>query len=248
MINMKKTFAPALAILALSALTCSAVAAENTASTNPSDNPENQIKRITNPSLGDDIYFSGNSDQNAVCKSLGYEKAEEGSATIDMKIAAGKAKVSVDAAAGTSGVVDGGAITEIICAHRLSRKNSFKTHLFSSPTEVRKVPYSAKSDPTGVCIAEGYDKALEGSVKNTNKLVTVSMVIVDKTGNNTGGDHDNFGIEEVGCIKSTPSGHKSVGDTSHDKKVHGGNTPKKDPAAGGTDTPATGAGAETGGK
>ena len=228
MITMKKSIGSVFAILALTALTCSAYAAED-ANTNPSDNPENQIKRFSMPSLGDNIYFSGNSDQNAVCKALGYEKAEEGSATVDPKVGVGEAKVLINGTA-TSGQTDGGAITEILCKHKLTRKYSFKTHNLNSPTEVRKVPYSSKSDPNGVCKVEGYDKALEGSAKNTDHLITVSMVIVDKDGNNAGGDHDNFGVDQVSCIKVTPAGHKSEGDTSHNAKVHGGSTAKKETA------------------
>ena len=161
---------------------------------------------VTNPSLGDGVLVSASSNQNGMCKALGYEKAAVGSVVSDCKISSGISQVIInDDGSITQG--DCGAdvcrIAQLICLNGVTRASD-QTHLIVKPTHAQsKAPYSATSDQNGVCVSLGYDHAAVGSMIMDCRIVNnLSQVVVDASGSVVSGDlgQDVCRVEQLVCV------------------------------------------------
>jgi hypothetical protein len=160
---------------------------------------------LSNPSLGDRILFSSASDQNGVCRAMGYERAAVGTMVRGVDF---NAKVVVD----DNGVIfrgengdyqNGGhdSISEIVCVNKLNGPNNQTVTVIDPKHPTSGVVFSSVSNQDGVCKSQGYPRSANGSA--TRSVDFNSKVIVDASGSIVGGedgDYQRGGHDRIGSI------------------------------------------------
>lgn len=177
----------------------------------PSDDPSGDelSYRVNHPSAGGNVYFSNKSNQNGVCRALGFEKAAIGSAESSGAIV-GPTLIVNDAGTVTGGEVvtstTGLWFTSIICVNKLSQP-LIQTFMRENPTHPTSNAYfSSRSSLTGVCKVLGYQGGGAGAAEHSGSVVP-PVLIIDSTGKIEGAEEINnrygFWISRISCWNST---------------------------------------------
>jgi hypothetical protein len=144
---------------------------------------------LTEPRLGGYL-FDRQSDQNGICKALGYEGAAVGSAEASGAGSLTTVIANRDGIITRFGLVtrtDGYWITKIICLNKTGVREGFRNVLVHMPRHPESYSfYSTKSSNRGVCKLTGHRDAA-GAVRDGGSAVG-PVVIVDSEGEVTGGE------------------------------------------------------------
>jgi hypothetical protein len=153
------------------------------------------------------LYFSNQSDQNGICRALGYERAAKGSMKKSGEVVGLTVEVNSD------GIVSGGNevtaregywASELVCVNPQSAKPNQETPVKIDHPTLDGIYFSDSSNSDGVCRALHYDRAADGGRKKSGEAVG-SVIAVDRTGKITGGgivtDKTGFWILEIICIQ-----------------------------------------------
>lgn len=156
---------------------------------------------IKNPTQGGGVRISASSDENGVCKALGYQRA-----IVDM-LKSGiyeSPMVYVD----QNGVIAGGvqtgrSINEINCVNKVGEQKE-KTLQFINPSYSRiNAMFSIYSDQNGVCKAFGLQRAAMGTMNYLGNYFGPT-VIADKNGTITEGRRVGPKIGSIICVDLVP--------------------------------------------
>jgi len=171
---------------------------------NPSSNfPNIEAKLITLPNI-DGVFFTENSNENGVCKALGYENSAPGSA-LSVSVPYPEPLLRIN---DYGEVLDGDTgykwkkIEKIICIKKIQREN-FKVTKIDFPALGNGVGFAAKSSPDGVCKLLGHEY---GVYRATFYKIIVErpepLLIVDSKGTVIGGDNGKKWnkIKQITCI------------------------------------------------
>lgn len=141
---------------------------------------------IINPEING-VHFSGGSDENGVCRALGYERAAVG-ATL-YKDVGRQPMVEVNRRGDVSGGDIGSnyhQIQQIVCLN-LEGYPRFDLNLIHKPLLSGELAISGGSSENGVCKALGYEKAVVGASLYTD-VSRKPMVEINNRGSVSGGD------------------------------------------------------------
>ncbi len=163
---------------------------------------------VVDPTFGDGIAVSSLSDQEGLCKALGFERAAFGSAVVDGK-QFGPA-VLIDPTGALTGAAlvspgDGLRIGQMVCVNQVG-KPTFETAYVKKPRhQMSNVPFDTKSDQNGICKLQGYDASAIGAA-TVDGTYRGPMVTVDANGSVIGGsvavDGAGVNIDALVCSKA----------------------------------------------
>jgi hypothetical protein len=159
---------------------------------------------IKNPThYGSNLPLSGAyhpSDENGVCKLLGYEKAALGSARIDYDAMVNTLQIERDGY-----IISGPSdypISQIVCLNQTNSYPNERSVIVSNPTHAdSRLPFSGGYHPSsenGVCVSIGYRKVALHS-ERINYTALVDAIQVNETGSVIAGPSD-YIISQIVCI------------------------------------------------
>ena len=159
---------------------------------NPLSNPPqaDMPSLVNSPNLNN-LNFSASSDQNGVCRAIGYERAAVGAFQQNGSAVGAVLNVNADGTIVSGSEVTsatGEWISQLICVNQMSSAplpGDESVQKIENP-QLDGIYFSSTSNQDGVCRAMGFGRAADGAFQQNGSAVG-AVIIVDETGKITGG-------------------------------------------------------------